>query len=98
KAVEVVDPATVRLRLKPPNASILAALANAGNSPVSPTAYQKMSKDDLVRAPVGAGPFTLVEWKPSDRVVMERFPEYWRKGADGQPLPYVSRSVYQCGT
>jgi peptide/nickel transport system substrate-binding protein len=95
KAVEVVDESTVRLRLKRPLAPILASLAGTNTSPVSPTAYQKMGKDAFGRAPVGAGPFKFVDWKPSDRMVLERFPEYWRKGADGQPLPYLDRISYR---
>jgi peptide/nickel transport system substrate-binding protein len=95
KAVEVVDELTVRLRLSRPIAPLMAALAGAGISPVSPTAYQKLGKDAFARAPVGAGPFKLVEWRSGDRVVVERNPSYWRMGADEKPLPYLDKIVYR---
>lgn len=95
KAVEIVDENTVRIRLKRPIAPILAALASVGNSPVSPTAYQKMGKDAFGRAPVGAGPFKFAEWKPNDRLIMEKFNDYWAMGADDKPLPYLDKIVYR---
>jgi len=43
------------------------------------------------RNPVGTGPFKLVEWVENDRIVLERNPQYWEKGADGKPLPYLDK-------
>jgi len=36
-----------------------------------------------------------VEWVPNTRVVLEKNPEYWRKGADGQALPYLDKVIYR---
>ena len=44
---------------------------------------------------VGMGPFVLREYQPGQRVVLERNPHYWRKGADGQPLPHLDRIVLE---
>src|SRR5207244_1400112 len=68
KAVEVVDEMTVRVRLVRPSPGLLAGLAPSTNSPISPTAYQKLGKDAFGRAPVGAGAFKFAEWKPNDRI------------------------------
>src|SRR5712691_10323197 len=44
---------------------------------------------------VGTGPFTLREYVPGQRLVLDRNPRYWRKAADGTQLPYVDRIVLQ---
>jgi peptide/nickel transport system substrate-binding protein len=95
KAVAVVDNLTVKIHLARPIASILATLGGGGNSPISPTAYQKAGRDQFSRAPVGAGPFRFVEWQPSTRVVLERNPNYWKTAADGKSLPYLDQLTYR---
>jgi peptide/nickel transport system substrate-binding protein len=44
---------------------------------------------------VGTGPFILREYQPGQRVVLDRNPRYWRRGADGDPLPYLDRIVLE---
>lgn len=46
--------------------------------------------DTVTRRAAGTGPFKFVEWVPGDRIVMERFADYWNK-----PAPYVDRVVYK---
>jgi peptide/nickel transport system substrate-binding protein len=40
---------------------------------------------------VGLGPFVLSEYVPGQRLVLDRNPRYFRKAADGGPLPYLDR-------
>ncbi|HKC56366.1 MAG TPA: ABC transporter substrate-binding protein [Vicinamibacterales bacterium] len=44
---------------------------------------------------VGMGPFVLREYVPNQRLIFDRNPRYWRKAADGTPLPYLDRIVYE---
>jgi len=44
---------------------------------------------------VGMGPFVLREFKPGERLVYDRNPNYWRTAPDGQKLPYLDRLVLQ---
>jgi len=37
----------------------------------------------------GLGPFRLKEYRPGDRVILERNPFYWKKDAAGHRLPYL---------
>jgi peptide/nickel transport system substrate-binding protein len=95
KAIEIVDERTVRINLSRPWAPLLSTLSESATYPVSPTAFQKAGRTEFGKAPVGAGPFKFVEWVPNTRVVLEKNPEYWRKGADGNPLPYLDKIVYR---
>jgi peptide/nickel transport system substrate-binding protein len=74
-AVEVVDPLTVRLRLKAPFSPLTAQLADRAGMPVSPAAAQKLG-DKFGTAPVCVGPWQFVERVPQDRIVVERSPHY----------------------
>ena len=95
KAVEIVDDTTVRMRFVAPNASIVSTLSAPNAAPVSPEAYNKVGKDAFGRNPVGAGPYRFVEWQSGSHVTLERNPEYWRRGADGQALPYIDKLHYR---
>jgi len=78
--VEAVDKYTLRISMKKPSV-LLPALAGYFNGipMLSPTAVQKNGKD-WVRKPVGTGPFKLKELIPGDRIVLEKNPDYFKKG------------------
>src|SRR6185312_7565745 len=77
-SVDVVDPLTVRLNLSAPFAPLLAQLADRAGMIVSPKAATAEG-DKFGNHPVCAGPFKFVERVPQDRIVLERFKEYWDK-------------------
>jgi len=74
--VEVVDPLTVRLRLKSASSPLLAVLADRAGMPVSPAQAKKLD-DKFGTAPVCVGPWQFVERVPQDRIVLERSPHYF---------------------
>jgi len=43
---------------------------------------------------VGTSAFRLVEYAPSERLVFERNPYYWKKSSDGDSLPYIDKFIY----
>jgi len=77
-SVDVVDPLTVRLNLSAPFSPLLAQLADRAGMIVSPKAAQAEG-DKFGAQPVCAGPFRFVERVAQDRIVLERFPNYWDK-------------------
>ena len=79
-SVDVVDPMTVRLNLSAPFSPLLAQLADRAGMMVSPKAAQAAG-DKFSAKPVCSGPFKYVERVAQDRIVFERFPEYWNKDA-----------------
>ena len=44
---------------------------------------------DMKKAPHGTGPFTLETYKEGEICVVKRRKDYWQKGFDGKPLPYI---------
>lgn len=44
---------------------------------------------------VGTGPFVLREYQPGQRLVFDRNPRYWRRGPNGDALPYLDRLVLE---
>src|ERR1700720_540701 len=77
--VDVVDESTVRLNLSAPFSPLLAALADRAGMMVSPKAAQAEG-DKFGAKPVCSGPFRFVERVAQDRIVLERYPNYWNKG------------------
>ncbi len=79
EVVEVVDPLTVRIRLKAPSAPFVSQLADRAGMVVSPRAAEAAGRN-FGTHPVCAGPYRFVERVAQDRIVVERFPEYWDAG------------------
>jgi peptide/nickel transport system substrate-binding protein len=76
--VEVVDPLTIKLVLKSPFSPLLAQLTDRAGMMVSPKAA-KEAGDKFGLRPVCAGPYKFVERVQQDRMVFEKFADYWNK-------------------
>lgn len=81
--VEVRDEYTVALTTAQPYAVLPSVLADRAGMVVSPKAIEELGADSIGTNPVGAGPFKLVEWLPGDRIVVEKFDDYWQVGLPG---------------
>jgi len=68
-SVDVIDPTTVRLNLSAPFSPLLAALAD------------RAVNANFANAPVCSGPFKFVERVAQDRMVFEKYANYWNKDA-----------------
>jgi peptide/nickel transport system substrate-binding protein len=78
ESVEVVDPLTIKLHLKAPFSPLLAQLTDRAGMMVSPKAAEAAG-DKFGLHPVCAGPYKFVERVQQDRIVVEKFKDYWNK-------------------
>jgi peptide/nickel transport system substrate-binding protein len=76
--VEIVDPLTIKLVLKTPFSPLLSQLTDRSGMMVSPKAA-KEAGDKFGLHPVCAGPYKFVERVQQDRMVFEKFADYWNK-------------------
>jgi len=87
--VEVIDAASVRLVLKNPFSPLLAQLADRAGMIMSPRAIAEAG-DKFGLRPVCAGPFKFVERVQQDRIVLEKFADYWNA-----PNVHIDRIVFR---
>jgi peptide/nickel transport system substrate-binding protein len=76
-SVEVIDDDTAKLVLSAPFAPLLSKLAGPAGTMISPKAARE--GENFGSHPICAGPFTFVERVAQDRIVVERFADYWDK-------------------
>jgi peptide/nickel transport system substrate-binding protein len=76
--VDVVGPLTIRLVLKTPYSPLIAQLTDRAGMMVSPKAAREAG-DKFGLHPVCAGPYKFVERVQQDRIVLEKFADYWNK-------------------
>lgn len=88
-SVEVNDEHTVTFHLKEPFGVFLSTLARQGYF-VSPTALKTWSAADLETKPPGTGPFKVADWIKDDKIVLERFEDYW-----DSERPYLDSITYR---
>lgn len=74
ESVDVLDRYTVKITLKRPETPFLYALAESWGGIVSKKAVESGLHDTT---PIGTGPFKFVSWVKGDRVIMERFEDYY---------------------
>jgi peptide/nickel transport system substrate-binding protein len=95
-SVTAVDDLTVEITTKIPWVALPAGLTGQVGYIVAPVMLDPATSEAAARAPVGTGPFKLVEWVPNQRWVGEKYTDYWQEGLpylDGvefRPIPQVN--------
>ncbi|MEE2033354.1 ABC transporter substrate-binding protein [Rhodococcus chondri] len=80
--LEVTDPLTLRVTLDSPNPHYAQSVVWSGlNWIASPTALGG-GRQAFDEKPIGAGPFTMAQWRRQDRIILERNAGY-------EPAPYL---------
>jgi peptide/nickel transport system substrate-binding protein len=97
KSCEATDENTAVITLTKPSSSFLAGLTLTPFSIGSPTALKQYQADEgsvdadgifhptgtySTEHPIGTGPFKFKSWTRGDRLVLERYDDYWGKTSD----------------
>jgi len=78
KGIEKVDDYTVKFLLHKPDVAFLQKIAFVVFGIQSPANFEKYGGGgDLLRNPVGTGPYQFVEWVPDQTITVEEFEDYW---------------------
>lgn len=99
QSVEVVDPFTVRFHLGAPE-SEMRVLTSTTLMEVMPKDYfERVGVEAFVEHPIGSGPFQFVEGNYSERIVVDRFENYFGGAPDleqGTPgLAPANRVIFE---
>jgi peptide/nickel transport system substrate-binding protein len=88
KAIDVVDPYTVRITLASPLPSLLDGLCSNNLAIVPKEEVEK--NGNLQKVAVGTGAFMLKEWLPDNSMTLVKNPNYFEKG-----YPLVDKVIYR---
>ena len=81
-AVDVLDPSRIRFTLKQAWPDFLAFYATpaTGAAWVVPKKYvEQVGDEGFKKAPIGAGPYKFVSFRPGVELTLEAHEQYWRK-------------------
>lgn len=85
--LEAVDPVTLKLTLKQPDADAIVSLAAITNVVIAREVLDSTASGDLKEGPtIGSGPFIHEKWDKDAVASLTRNPDYYLKG-----IPYVDR-------
>ncbi|MCX7560673.1 ABC transporter substrate-binding protein [Sulfitobacter sp. F26204] len=87
ETIDVVDDLTVRFNLSAPDAPLIAQLADRSGMMMAPSALSP----EFSNAPVCSGPFKYVERVAQDKIVLEKYEDYWN--ADAIDLDGVTYTI-----
>ena len=94
KEVQIPAPNRVRFVLKEawPDFMAFYGTSATGAGWIVPKKYvEKVGDEGFKKAPIGAGPFKLVSFNPGVELVLDAFPDYWRKPPQVKRL--IMRSI-----
>ena len=89
-AVEIVDPLTVRFRLKEPWPDFMTfygTTATAAGIVVPKRYLEQVGEDGFKQHPIGLGPYKFVSHTPGVEVVLEAYEGHWRQ------VPHIKRLI-----
>ena len=79
--VEAADKYTLKIHMKSASPAFLSVLTDIKAFSVIPKGSLREGVDKPTRFPPGTGPFKFVEWQTRQRIIFERYDDYWGEKA-----------------
>lgn len=92
KAVETVNPLTLRIHLSEPFSDFLAQLTEGGLGSakmLSPSSWRRYGNEGIKDHPIGTGPFKFIERGKKGEVILQKNYDYWGK------MPYLDKLTFK---
>ncbi|MBI2760029.1 MAG: ABC transporter substrate-binding protein [Chloroflexi bacterium] len=89
--IETPDKYTVKFTTNKPMAPFMSYIASPWTMIILRELVEK--EGDLTTKMLGTGPFIFDEWQKDVQFKLHRNPNYWRKDASGEQLPYIDNLV-----
>lgn len=89
--IEKVNPYQVKLHLKKSEIAVPEHLFHYPGIMVNHRTFE----GDFLKNPHGTGPYTFETYNEGEICILKRRDDYWQKGADGKPLPYMDGIMFQ---
>jgi len=88
---KAIDATTVEFNLDKPWADFPYMVSSGNyNTAILPRTY----KGDIIKNPVGTGPFMLDQYVTKQKATFKKNPNYWGKDEQGRQLPYLDTTEY----
>lgn len=94
REVEIIDDYTVRFHTSEPMPILLDRLTSF--YPLEPGYVTEVGQNVAAQYPIGTGPYKFVEWQKEERIVLERFTDYWQGEPEIHQL--IFRSIPEFST
>ncbi|SEP84133.1 peptide/nickel transport system substrate-binding protein [Ignavigranum ruoffiae] len=89
-SVEKVDDQTVRFHLNRPDSAFEQRLGSIWGASIVPKDYVEEVGDEAFQtAPIGSGPYKMVEYSP-EKYVLERFEDFWGEKPVAKKIEFIS--------
>lgn len=82
KEVQVVDPYTVNIITFAPEPSIIHRLSRLGSGMLPKKYIEENGWDHFLENPIGTGPYKFVEWVRDNKIVFEKYDDYYQGAVD----------------
>src|SRR5262249_39440460 len=83
------DDQTITITLGTPSSLFQYVLATTAGHVIPKAAIDKYGAD-LLRNPIGTGPYKFVKWDAGSEIALEKNPNYWQQG-----MPYYDQLVFK---
>jgi peptide/nickel transport system substrate-binding protein len=95
ESIETPDDLTVIVNYKTVLPTFASTLFTFGIMPKHVLEGTDLNRSSYNEVPIGTGPFKVSEFVRGQYCATERFDGYWRKAANGDPLPYLDKIIFK---